>query len=75
MVKSNLASLDESALLGLPATTIVIIFSQLGVDGFGACDSVGNLHLLGLSIARISLVLIFLVVLKTGSLGLGLNLP
>lgn len=75
VVKCYLPSLDKSAILGLPVATVVIFVRQLRVDGFGACDSVGNLHLLGLSIAWVSLVFIILVVLESGSLRLSLNLP
>jgi len=74
MIQCNLASLDKSTILGLPL--IVADFRQLWVDGFGASDSMGNLHLLGLCISRVSLIFIILVViLVSSSLRLGLNLP
>lgn len=74
MIQCNLASLDKSTILGLPL--IVAGFSQLWVDGFGASDSMGNLHLLGLCISRVSLIFIILIViLVSSSLRLGLNLP
>ena len=77
MIKCNLASLDKSAVFGLPSTALIVlfIFRQLWVNSFGASDSVGNLHLLGLCIAWVSLFFIILIFLESGSLWLSLNFP